>query len=636
MKKSVDLLKILYKNKTWCSLAFLAETFHVSIKTIKNYKTSINKSFDGEIVISSKRGYRFNDEYTTDFRNMLERKEGKSTFTSLQRVSYLLQQLIKNETVNLYDIADELFVSIPTIEKDLKEARKTAYNNEVEIQKKGEFISLIGTEASLRKLTKRVIQKEAAYDFLSIQFIQEMIENIDVAQINTILTQNIKSTSFYINGYTINSILLHLSISMNRFLSNSRIIENSNSEVDKSLPEYTLAENIIRDLNGYFQIRLDNFEIINLYVLLMSKVSSNSKNVLKDFLNGDVYEFISNSLIAIQKKYRLEEFSKDIHLKLALHCQNLIQRALQGKMIVNPLTKKIKSDYPFLFDISVDLSQKINHRYNIRMTEDEITFITFHLGSYFEEINKLNYKLKTILVAPKYYDMNQALYKNIQQDLEREISISSVIETYGIVSKSQKEQYDLVITTIKNDLPSNGVLISPFYSNNDRVLIFNKIQQVQKSKKLAETRKLINHYFKPDLFEKEVYFNSSDAYIKYMCERLYALGYVNENFVEHVLSREHISSTAFNDFIAIPHSGELNANKTGIYIISNKQKIQWGYHSINTIMLICTSIYDSTKFKSMMDLLVSLYSNTENTEKIQDLLSASTFHEYLENIINIT
>lgn len=50
----------------------------------------------------------------------------------------------------------------------------------------------------------------------------------------------------------------------------------------------------------------------------------------------------------------------------------------------NPMTNKIKATYPLIYDIAVFIAQELNHDYNITLTEDEITFIAFHIGAYFE------------------------------------------------------------------------------------------------------------------------------------------------------------------------------------------------------------------------------------------------------------
>lgn len=58
----------------------------------------------------------------------------------------------------------------------------------------------------------------------------------------------------------------------------------------------------------------------------------------------------------------------------------------------------------------------------------------------------------------------------------------------------------------------------------------------------------------PQLFEKNHYENSVEDMIRYMAEKLVALGIAPEAFTDSVLEREAVTPTSFDNKVAIPHS----------------------------------------------------------------------------------
>lgn len=88
-------------------------------------------------------------------------------------------------------------------------------------------------------------------------------------------------------------------------------------------------------------------------------------------------------------------------------------------------------------------------------------------------------------------------------------------------------------------------------------------------------------YFSESLFMKNIYLDSAKDYIKFMGNILYKNKYVKPNYIDDVLIREKMSSTAFNNNVAIPHSMKMDALKTGVCLIVNDKPVKWGEESSN-------------------------------------------------------
>ncbi|MCY7915897.1 PRD domain-containing protein, partial [Bacillus haynesii] len=86
----------------------------------------------------------------------------------------------------------------------------------------------------------------------------------------------------------------------------------------------------------------------------------------------------------VHECYFIEIVDDEFFVKFTLHIRNLLFRAKHGQMVKNPLTYKLKDSYPLIYELAVFISNQIQLMENIHIGEDEISYIAFHIGSYFE------------------------------------------------------------------------------------------------------------------------------------------------------------------------------------------------------------------------------------------------------------
>ena len=71
-----------------------------------------------------------------------------------------------------------------------------------------------------------------------------------------------------------------------------------------------------------------------------------------------------------------------------------------------------------------------------------------------------------------------------------------------------------------------------------------------------------------------------------MGERCLEHGYVKEAFIEDVILREGVSSTAFTDALAMPHAIRQYAERSFICVIHNSMPIHWGRKHVHFIFMV--------------------------------------------------
>ncbi|MBM6953029.1 PTS sugar transporter subunit IIA [Enorma phocaeensis] len=131
----------------------------------------------------------------------------------------------------------------------------------------------------------------------------------------------------------------------------------------------------------------------------------------------------------------------------------------------------------------------------------------------------------------------------------------------------------------------------------------------------------------PELFARNVQLQGGpDAYIDYLGSLCIAGEFADEDFIRDVHLRERISSTAFTERLAIPHSIDTYAARSFIAVLHNDTSIPWGRHDVNFVLLIGIAREDMGYFRDVLDIIIELFSSVDDTMR---LMQTDTFEEFL-------
>jgi lichenan operon transcriptional antiterminator len=625
-KKEIRLIKLLLQRQEWLSANYLAETLSISTRTVRNYITRINQSCTHEMIQSSRRGYKI--AKSLQLEDILAQIKPEVA-TPKNRLNYLMNLLIQNQRVDYFEVAENLFVSIPTIEKDIIRLRKKLADYHLKIIKQGQLLHMSGDEASFRKLASSMLEDEALQNVQSTDYIQSIFPEIPVDKIQKIVVERLSSQHIYVNGYAINSLLLHIVIAVNRLLHQQRSELDSFPLFSKEQVEYQIALLIGQDIQAAFAVEMDLYEINNLTLLLMTKVSPANESFIRDYMSSSIYSFVAEMLQVVAEKYFISHISDELILNLALHVSNLISRAQNGKQVHNPLAEEIKQSYPFIYEIAVFITKQIQQQIAIPITDDEITFIALHIGAYFEEKFETESKLSCVIYTPEYYDMHQRLIYKISDAFKSSLTISGTFYRLDTETLAKMKQADLVLSTIdlKTALPATQ--ISPFGSEKDFEKIQEAVTQAKQKKNRENLKKSVQVYWNAERFEKNIYLDSPEAYIEHLSQPFIQTNYIDTYFVDLIKEREKMSATSFNNAVALPHAVEMSAKKTGISIILNDRPVQWDKHSVQVIIMIVVNQADIKEFRHLFDFMIETFSDRSILKR---LLKIQTYTEFIEEL----
>ncbi|EQK02330.1 TPA: PTS sugar transporter subunit IIA [Clostridioides difficile] len=612
----------------WIDSSTLANYLNVSTRSIRKYVNEINST--GEFILSSKKGYKVNLN-----NNCQTKVDSSENISPDNRLNLILKELIVNSNgINIFDLSEELFVSPATIEGDIVKANKFIGSYNLKIKQSKFLLKLIGNESAKRKLMSSIIFKETGSDFLSLFDVQKIYQEYNLTKLKENIIYILKKYNLFINEYAINNILLHLMITIDRIKKNNYIesvevvnyIDNNN--------DISISRDISNFLESEYNLTLTSAELYYLVFQLTNKTTvlnyhEMDTKSLPNYIDEHFVKLTKKIIKNVYDLYFIDLSDDEFVVKFTLHVKNLISRAKNNQVLRNQIPQKLKDSYPLIYDISVYICNQIQILENIEIDEDEISYISLHVGSFFDRQKLLEDKILCALITPNYYDLQFKIVRDLEKRFNESIEIIQIFSDTHNLDFDNK--VDMVITTlpISDRCPILFVYVNPYLNRKDYDNIQSKFIQIKDRKNILTVQNHLEMYFSESLFMKNIYLDSAKDYIKFMGNILYKNKYVKPNYIDDVLIREKMSSTAFNNNVAIPHSMKMDALKTGVCLIVNDKPVKWGEEKVQIIAMIPINEKEKEKFNYIFESFIEILSEWNN---VKELTKADNYSSFMNRI----
>ncbi|MGV3466573.1 MAG: BglG family transcription antiterminator [Heyndrickxia sp.] len=628
--KLTAFLNYLEAQNDWITASSLANHFKVSTRTIRNYVSTINK--DKPIISATQNGYKL---MTRESKENVPLSQPQDTPS--KRMNLILKELIINtDGLDIFDLSEKIFVSTSTIENDIVIANGLITPFHLKVKRKNDMLILVGEETKKRKLMSHIIAHEASPHFLSTVKVQDIFKEYNITQLKGNVIDILEKYNLLINEYTINSIILHLVITMDRIKNNKSIEQNLQAVTLKSNLEVNAVKDIANLIENEYGITFNEAERYYLVLLLSSKTTllnyqTLTPESLKSFVDKHYIDLVKSLLEKVHESYFIDLSEDEFIVKFTLHIRNLVFRAKNKQWSRNPLTYKLKDKYPLIYEISVFISNELQKVENIVIKEDEIAYIAFHIGAFFERQKELESKILCAVVCPNYYDMQLNLVQNIEAKFKDAIEIIQVTSELDNLLHTDKIEFIITTLPIKS-LQIPTVFVHPYITKEDYEHIQNQLVKLSERKNILEVKNYLEMFFNEELFMKNIYLNNAEEYIEYMSLKLYEKQYVNKDYCQSVLEREKMSSTAFNNNVAVPHSMKMDARRTGICIILNEKPVKWGEEKVQIITMIAINKTERQLFSHVFESFINILSEWEN---VRELTKAIDYKDFMDKIARL-
>jgi lichenan operon transcriptional antiterminator len=610
----------------------LAMLLDVSVKSVKNYVSLIN--YEQQLITPSSRGYKINKK---DALKVIETESQAIPQNSKERINYILNHILSNHSnqpIDLYDLAEELMISYETIQHDFVSVKHLLSKYNLFVKISSSMVVLNGSERDKRKLFSKLIIDEFSENILSLDSLSRVFPKYDLAWLADMIHNTCKDYHYFINDYSLLSLLLEVTIGVERIRNKFELI--SRSDINKhGTREKQLAQTIAVKIEVKFNIKYSEDEIGELTSLLISYLMKlepdnlNIENIL-NYVGSDCMEIVEELKTLMNEWDFIDTSNEEIIIRLALHIKNLLIRLKNGYVAFNPLTNQIRSTYPLIFECSVELAEKIKKITGYLVDNNEIAYLALHIGCMLGERNLIENKITCICLFPHYYDYSTKLIEEINNYFNDKMVISGIVTRYSEAETIKNYEILLTIVPISNHRDERILQISPFFNQKDKALISLKIDEINLMKYKNNLKYKLYKFVSPELFCKDMLFVNSKEALLFMVNKMAELGCVEESYLDDVMQREKEASTAYGR-IAVPHSFNMDAKKSSIFVLVSSKGLKWGEGTVNIVLLFAINKNDRAFFYEIFDCLISNLLQVENVNKV---ILGSNLQEFISSLID--
>ncbi len=180
-----------------------------------------------------------------------------------------------------------------------------------------------------------------------------------------------------------------------------------------------------------------------------------------------------------------------------------------------------------VYDVAVYISLRLSNRFSISIIEDETAYIALHIGAELEGQKRNLSKIRTVLLCPKYMNLDEQLYEKLNHHFGNDLIIQTVVSKF---SETEDLDFELLITTLPvPETPDFLVIeVSPIFTEEQRMTLITEIGNIRLDRKKSILRKNFDDYFNEKFFTSQLTSGCSEAVINELCQVLEA-----ENIVKH-------------------------------------------------------------------------------------------------------
>lgn len=626
--KLSDLIKILLKSESSVVGKKLAAQLHVSARTIRNYVHEINGLSDNNIISASNNGYYIIDKLAaTELLRIKQEVGSHIPQNNEDRFTYIVQKLLRNNFLDSFSLANELYISYATLKRTINYINKRLNQWKIRIISSHDQLSLSGKESNKRQLFSYLIYRESTGNLLNSNYLEKSFGKKISSELQSMTDRVIKKYGLQLNEFSYNNLLLHLLILVSR-LSIGKTITQQVSESDNTLGKYTI--DLAKSIKETFSANITPSEIQEIDVLFKSNANLYSEISNQKYFDKSFMKNIEKIIEKVENMYLVDLSSDKFVQPFSIHTYNLLYRLKHNLAIHNPIKTDISNNFPLIYDIATYVAFQINEIWHFKVSEDEISFIALHIGAEIERQKQAPQKLKAEIVVPRYLNIKEQVHDFFRRNFTKDIAI--VKETEKIDSEDSNISYDIIFLIMfpneKEQISSKYIQLNPFELNKQKT----KIQTVIDETSLRMKKEAFKQKSLP-FFTDRLFWNIDDKcsqaeVTKNVCKEMKSLNIVNSSFYPEIMQREAMGSTAFNK-IAIIHPMSYNSLKTMVAVVLSKNGIKWDGKVVNMVFIISISKQYKDEFRIIYENLMDFLSNEETFNRVLESKTIDDFYKSL-------
>ncbi|MBE6122509.1 MAG: PRD domain-containing protein [Erysipelotrichaceae bacterium] len=583
MDFKVELLKTLSADE-YVTASQLSSFFHVSNKTIRSWVKSIND--EGEaygVSIESRPHYGYilicrDPEDVSRLIRSLSSAEVLSPDSPNARLYYLIKVLFESgDYIRIGDVADELFVSRPTMQGAVREAEGILNQYNLTLKRRPAYgIRVEGNEFDIRRCISSTFARRNNLLYRSnmesvMHSLAEMIK--DLMNRYDIHLTDVSFASFLFQSY----------VGLERMKDGHYIELNSGAFSGAAEKEIRFVKELLSVLTETYHFEAPEDEAYYMLIYLMAGRRSGS-------VSGDETNFVIHEEIDELTTQILETVYQEFHLDLRdnfeirmLLNQHLVPMDIRLQFdiqSVNPMLDEIKRYDMQSYIVAAHVSAIISEKYRKPVSEDEIGYLAF-IFALAKENSKDEKKVNILIVCAAGKASSRLLANRYQREFSRYIDRIYLCDLAEL-ARFDFDKVDYILTTVNVAVyvPKPIMEVGYFFSDNDRAAVQELLEKGESS--------FLRKYFRPSAFYTDITGDTKEEIIQQMCKRAGYDTELPEGFADAVLKREALAPTDFGNRIALPHPYKTVTDRTIVCTAVLKKPILWSRNEVQVVILAST------------------------------------------------
>jgi len=631
------LLSLLLKSDEHIKSDYIAGELTISKKTVQREIKSINmllKELKTNKIESLRgKGYAIPYESKKAIQFVFKDYEDKDVLIpnmQQSRIEWIIRKFavlsMEEKEYTLENFADELFVSLTTLKKDMNSVKNVLQRYNIQLSRiSNKGLKLKGEEKNIRQLIVDYLVLEQSELHLDKIF---SISSTDKVSVEEIIIWNIRKYHIPITDIGFRNLIIHVEIAISRLRLDNGSIDQKPNVIEEESDEYCCAKSIAKEIETRIHLHIPENEIVNIYLhLLGQKRMLIREDTLSNRLKTPESELLERVLVEINEMYQLD-FRQDDILKngLLLHLESALHRIRLNMPINNELIEEIKNNYPFPMQLAKILSSSLEKTFNIKIDFNEVGFLTLHFCGALERANSIqsNKEIRAVVVCTTGLGTSVLLKAKLQSKINSNIKVVGVYAMYQL-DDIEFANIDIIISTVP--LPKKylipDVVITPIVSDND-------MEKIREFITYGSNEFSLSSLFYEELFFAELNYTTKNECLSVMTDKLYHLGFIDEKCKESIYAREDMATTEIGNGVCVPHNMDGKVFRSSICFGIIKDPILWEFGKVQLIIMI---IVDKKAIREYNELFLEIYEKVDYQYKVDEFIKQKNFN-YLKKLFN--
>ncbi len=470
----------------------IADSLKVSLKTVSRQLSSVEKIISScGMVLERKTGSGMrllgSDEAKAQLTQMIA-DSIRHDYSPDERGNIILSRLLKSqEPMKLQGLAQFLNVADTTVSNDLDRLEPWLQKaNLTLVRRPGLGVYIEGLERDIRKaIINHIYEHSNEKGMLKLlyskstdskqllsdadKFLLDLVDKNIIQKVEEAVKAAMQKHDKDMSLNSFSGLVVHLTLAVQRlFKGDSITIDEQFLQQIRNKEEFATAENIGREIEALFKVKVPEAEIAYITMHLMGARNNYQKSLKAEYSDVQLIKIAKQIIVIAERESGVTVVHKSrLLVGLVKHLGPAAVRMKLKMDIRNPLLRQMKERYPQWMKIACKASSPLEKEIGVKLPEAEIAYIAMHLGSALEESASHHRQYKVLVACPTGIATSKLLASQLRRVFVN-IHVAAVVSAVNVDYQLYKrEKVDFIVSTVPIEDAKLPVVVVDFMLNDE-------------------------------------------------------------------------------------------------------------------------------------------------------------------------